>query len=524
MINKHIIIKDILSIIIMSIDPKYYTEDVKSIKNIEFSIFTNKEVKSYSSVSNDPFGINLAESYENYEPKKGGLVDLRLGTCDIYLNCTTCGLNSIDCTGHFGHTELAEPVFHYGFFTHLKSLLQCICLQCSKILIEKPEQVFKKVLNKRSETRFKEIKNLTKNINYCYNCGTPVGKIKKEEKESTASIKLILEKEIGVQVTDELTGLVQDTKKKTVKVLTPRDCYNILRNLSDTDCYILGMNPKQARPEDLIIDKFPIPPIIIRPTAKIDFMQSSTMEDSLTLKIADIINANKRVRTQLEKDIVSNELSTYSQDISNLLQLHIIQYFDNESISLPKSEFKTGNRLIKSISERIKGKSGRVRSNLLGKRVDFSARSVITSDPYINIDEVGIPRKIAIELTIPEEVTPYNIKKLSELVRRGKDEYPGANYVYKTIYKDGTPEIHKIDLKYRKKSTKLNIGDVVARHSVNGDYVLFNRQPTLHKPSMMGHKIQVLERDDIDTFRLNVNCCKPYNADNIKLSFASEYQ
>ena len=275
----------------------------------------------------------------------------------------------------------------------------------------------------------------------------------------------------------------------------------------------MGFNPKQARPEDLILTRFPIPPVIIRPTAKIDFLQSSTMEHSLTLKIADIINADKRVRNQLDKEVGGNELLTYNQDITNLLQYHIATYFDNESCALPKAEFKTGNKSIKSISAIIKSKQGRVRSNLMGKRVDFSARSVITSDPYINIDEVGVPKKIAMELTIPEEVTPFNIKNLTELVKRGRYDYPGANFVYKTIYIDGKTEIRKTDLKYRKKAIKLNVGDIVERHSVNGDYVLFNRQPTLHKPSMMGHKLHVLDRDDTNTFRVNVSVVGPYNAD-----------
>lgn len=504
----------------MSIDPKFYSEDIKTIKAIEFNIFTNKEVKRYSAVSNDPFGINIPESYDGHEPKKGGLVDLRLGTCDIYLNCTTCGLNHNDCPGHFGHTELAEPVFHYGFLLHLKSILQCICLQCSKLLVEKTDKLFLKVLNKKSETRFIEIKELTKNVNYCFSCGTPVGKIKKEIKESSSSIKLILEREIPYQNVDEKTGDITESIKKLIRVLTPKDCYNILKNLADNDCFLLGFNPKVSRPEDLIIEKFPIPPVIIRPTAKIDFMQSSTMEDSLTLKIADIIVSNKRVRSQLEKETVTNELSTYPQDISTLLQYHIATYFDNESISLPRSEFKTGGKPTKSISERIKGKTGRIRSNLNGKRVDFSARSVITSDPYINIDEVGIPKKIAIELTIPEEVTPHNIKHLTELVKNGRDIYPGANIVFKKVFRDGKIEIQKIDLKYRKKVIKLNYGDIVERHSINGDWVLFNRQPTLHKPSMMGHKLHVLDRDDAFTFRVNVSACKPYNADFDKQSLS----
>lgn len=121
------------------------------------------------------------------------------------------------------------------------------------------------------------------------------------------------------------------------------------------------------------------------------------------------------------------------------------------------------------------------------------------------------------ELTIPEEVTPYNIKHLTELVQNGRDTYPGANFAFKIIYRDGRPDIQKIDLKYRKKSIKLNIGDMVERHAVNGDYVLFNRQPSLHKPSMMGHKIHVLNRDDVFTLRMNVSVTGPYNADFDKL-------
>jgi DNA-directed RNA polymerase II subunit RPB1 len=494
----------------MSINPAFYSEDVKKIDNIEFSVFRNKDVKQYSAVSGDPFGIDLAESYENYEPKKGGLVDLRLGTCDIYLPCTTCGENSLECTGHFGHTELAEPVFHFGFLNHLKNLLQCVCLKCSNILIEKSDVQFKKALNKKSEARFKEIKSITKNVNFCFHCGVPVPKIKREVKDN-GSIKIMIERDINTSSGNEKEE--QALVKKIKESLSPRDCYTILRNIADNDCYLLGFNPKMQRPEDLIIDNFPIPPVIIRPTAKVDFMSAATMEDSLTLKISDIIKANKRVRQQMEKEVVSNELSTYNQDIFNLLQYHVATYFDNESVSLPRTEFKTGGRSTKSISDRIKGKAGRVRSNLMGKRVDFSGRSVITSDPYIDIDQVGVPKKIAMELTIPEEVTPFNVKYLTGLVKNGRDIYPGANFVLRINYRDGKAEIQKIDLKYRKKAIRLNYGDIVERHSVNGDHVLFNRQPTLHKPSMMGHQIQVIDNNDLHTFRMNVSVCKPYNAD-----------
>jgi DNA-directed RNA polymerase II subunit RPB1 len=496
----------------MTTNVSYYNEDVKKINSIDFTIYRNKDIKLYSAISDDPFGINLAESYENYEPKKGGLVDLRLGTCDIYLPCSTCGLNHHDCPGHFGHIDLAEPVFHFGFLNHLKVVLHCICIRCSKVLVEKPNELLKKNVHKTNEQRLKDIKSATKNVNFCFNCGAPVAKIKREVKD-TGTIKIIIERDVASTAIDVATNQTQSFTKKVRENLSPLDCYNILRNLSDTECFLLGFNPKVARPEDLIISIFPVPPVIIRPTSKIDFLASSTMEDALTLKISDIVRANKTVRLQMEKEVLTQESNKYNQDFYALLQYHVAVYFDNDSITLPKAEFKTGGRILQSISGRIKGKAGRVRSNLMGKRVDFSARSVITPDPYIDIDQVGIPRKIAMELTIPEEVTPNNIKYLTGLIKNGRDIYPGANCIIRTVYRDGKAETHKFDLKYRKKAIKLNLGDIVERHCIDDDYVLFNRQPTLHKPSMMGHRLHIIDNDNLNTFRMNLSVCKPYAAD-----------
>jgi DNA-directed RNA polymerase II subunit RPB1 len=502
----------------MSIDNYTYNEDIVNIEKIQFGIFGNREVKNYSAVKKDTFGINLPESYDNFEPKKGGLVDLRLGSCDIHLNCTTCGLDSIKCPGHFGHTELAEPVFHIGFLDHLKYTLSCVCLKCSSLLVSKTEEELEEILkNKKGKHRFSEMKALCKNVSYCpridNNCGAPVPKIKTEIKKSTGTIKILIETEISTMIKDETTGIISEGKKKIRDFLSPKNCYDILKNISDTDCKLMGYNPELNRPEDLIIKSFPIPPVIIRPTAKIDFLASSTLEDSMTLKISDILKANIRIRKQLDKESITGEESKYNLDNHHLLQYHVATYFDNESVSLPKSEYKTGGKPSKSVSDRLKGKGGRVRANLMGKRVDFSGRSVITSDPNIDIDEVGIPEKIARDLTFPEEVTPYNIERLKKLVKNGRDIYPGANFVFRqsTIGTGGNTYI--IDLKYRKRAVDLNYGDIVERHIVDGDMVLFNRQPTLHKISMMGHKIKVIPGVKINTFRVNVSVTEPYNAD-----------
>ena len=490
----------------MSINSEYYSENIKNISHITFSIYTNDDVKKYSHISEES-GIILTESYENYEPKKGGLVDLRLGTCDLYITCNTCGENSFNCPGHFGHTTLAEPVFHLGFLNHLKNILQCVCLKCSSLLVSS-----KDIHKKKNEMRFKEIKNLTKNVTHCYICGTPVPKIKKDIKDA-GTINLVLEYPTLDNLEDN-NIYTELQHRKTKLSLSPKDCYQILKNISDEDAYILGFNTKFQKPSDLIIEHFPIPPITIRPTAKLDFVSSATMEDSITLKISDIIRASDRIKKQTEKNIHSIDIdNTYQLDLLNLLQLNVATYFDNESVNLPKTEFKTGGRETKSISARIKGKTGRMRNNIMGKRVDFSARTVITSDPYIDIDQVGVPKKIAMELTVPEEVTSDNIKYLTKLVKNGRNVYPGANFVIHVSYVDGKPTHQKIDLKYRKKELELKIGDVVDRHMINGDHVLFNRQPTLHKPSMMGHKVHILNNDVANTFRLNVSVCKPYNAD-----------
>lgn len=495
-------------------DPdQYYTEDMTRIKEIEFSILSNEEIKRMSAVKKDPFGINLAESYNKYEPQKGGLVDLRLGTSDPYLNCNTCGLNMEKCPGHFGHHELPDYFFHFGYLNQLKLILQCTCLKCSNLLIENTEDLYEKLKNKKGSHRFLEVKDLAKKASYCFNCGVPVPKIKKEVKDN-GTIRIVLEQEIANTETDEKTGESKEIKQKVLEELAPRQVYDIFRNMKESDIFLLGFNPKQGRPQDFIIKNFPIPPVIIRPTSKIDMMTASTQEDSLTLKIADIIKNSNRLRKQLSKETVEgDDVSTAVYDSAANVQYNMAVYFDNESISLPRSEFKTGGRPTKSISERLKGKPGRVRGNLMGKRQDYCARSVITGDPDVNIDEIGIPLSVAKNITFPEIVTPQNIKELSKLVRNGDKAYPGANFVIRKTMVNGKPITQKIDLRIRKKTIKLEYGNIVHRHLQDGDPILFNRQPSLHKPSMMGHKVRVAKTDNVNTFRVNASVCAPYGAD-----------
>ncbi len=496
--------------------PHFYNEEISLIDKIEFCVFKNEEVERYSAVKKDLYGINIPETYDNNEAKKGGLADPRLGTNVSYVDCATCGLDPLECQGHPGHTKLAEPVFHVGYLNYVKNILSCICLRCSKLRIYKNEdEIMEMLKGLEGKNRFAEIKKLTHNVTYCqrqdYNCGVPLPKIKIEIKKFNATIQMVAETNLTILQAPEAKTIAEG-KKKLREILTPENCYDILRNISDTDCLIMGIDPAKTRPEDLIIKTFPIPPVAVRPSVKLDFLASSSAEDTMTHKLADIIKSNIRIRKQKDRDELIGNESKYGFDNRQLLQYHIATYFDNESLTLPRSEQKAGGRPSKSVSERLKGKPGRIRGNLMAKRVNFSGRTVITSDPNIGIDQLGVPLKIAENLTFPEIVTPHNIERLTKLVMNGRDTYPGANFIFRNNM-TGTNRQIIVDLRYRKKTIKLRYGDTVERHLVDDDYVIFNRQPSLHKLSMMGHRIMVIKDDRYSTFRLNVNATAPYNAD-----------
>ena len=486
-----------------------FDEDINHIKQIQFSVFSNDIITDYSSVNKDVNGINLPESYENSEPKRGGLVDTRLGITDYNLLCAYCGLGAKDCPGHFGHTKLVSPVFHFGFFSTVKSILNCICLKSSRLLAHKfPDELNKIVRSYKGKRRFNEVKKLCMSVNVS-DVGVPVPKIREEKKKGTGALYLVAETNLTNIVSED--GEVDD--RKTIKEqLSASDIYSIFRNLSDEDFRYLGFNPSLFRPEDLLLSTFPIPPVAIRPSLRADYLASTIYEDDLTHKLADIIKTNEKLRAQKEKELISGEESKYGIDLHNYLQYHVVTYFDNDKSTFLTAEQKVGGKKFKSISERIKSKKGRIRGNLMGKRVNFSARSVITSDPNLKLNELGVPRKIAMEITFPEVVTSFNIERLTKLVRNGRYIYPGANFVMQgnTI---GSSNVREYDMRYRKKALKLRYGDIVERHLVNGDPVLFNRQPSLHKLSMMCHRVKILDDDRFNTFRLNVNVTQPYNAD-----------
>ena len=261
----------------------------------------------------------------------------------------------------------------------------------------------------------------------------------------------------------------------------------------------MGFSVDWCRPHWLICTVLPVSPPAVRPSIKQP--NGTRSEDDITHKLIDILKTNNQLRKKLENKTTSNETINGFID---LLQYHVATLIDNEIPNINVSTHRSG-RPLKALVARIKGKEGRIRGNLMGKRVDFSARTVITPDPNIKIDQLGVPFKVAMNLTFPEIVNKYNISKLTMCIRNGPLEHPGAKS-YKRKSDGATISLQYVD----RNSIVLEVGDVVHRHLMDDDNVLFNRQPSLHKMSMMAHRVKVMKHK---TFRLNVSVTKPYNAD-----------
>ncbi|KAL5997271.1 DNA-directed RNA polymerase II subunit rpb1 [Asimina triloba] len=488
----------------------YSPAEVAKVHVVQFGVLSADEIRQMSVIQ-----IEYSETMERGKPKPGGLSDPRLGTIDRKLKCETCMANMTECPGHFGHLELAKPMFHIGFLKTVLSIMRCVCFNCSKLLVDEEDTKFKQALKVRNpKHRLKKILEACKNKTKCEGgedyevqdqdseepvkkrrggCGAQQPRLVVEGMKMTAEYKATRKKN------DDQDQLPEPVERK--QQLTAERVLGVLKRISDEDCQLLGFNPQYARPDWMILQVLPIPPPPVRPSVMMD--TSSRSEDDLTHQLAMIIRHNENLRAQERNGAPAHIISEFAQ----LLQFHIATYFDNELPGQPRATQRSG-RPIKSICSRLKAKEGRIRGNLMGKRVDFSARTVITPDPTINIDQLGVPWSIALNLTYPETVTPYNIERLKELVEYGPHPPPGKTGAKYIIREDG----QRLDLRYLKKSSDhhLEVGYKVERHLNDGDFVLFNRQPSLHKMSIMGHRIKIMP---YSTFRLNLSVTSPYNAD-----------
>lgn len=489
----------------------------KKISSINFGLFSAEQIQQLSTVQ------CVAKSLYNQDatrtPIPYGVLDRKLGTSAKEKTCDTCGENLVKCVGHFGYIDLELPVFHIGYFKLTISILQMICKACSKMLLtEEEKQQFLHQLRRIGITTLqrknvhKKILAKCKKFTICPYCLNKNGTVKKKPgmmKIVHEKYKVVSKKTAdpciaefknsflnAVEANKELQSLID----KTQQLLNPLKVLQLFENISDKDCPLLGMLPDVGRPEDLIVTRIAVPPACIRPSV-ISELQSGSNEDDLTMKLTEIIFLNDVIRkhrsTGAKVQIVMEDW--------DYLQLQCALYINSEISGIPMN--MQPKKPSRGFVQRLKGKQGRFRGNLSGKRVDFSGRTVISPDPNLRIDQVAVPVHVAKILTFPERVTKENIKFMRQLVQNGPDKHPGANYVEikATSFRKSLRYGNRGDV-----ANQLKYGDTVERHLIDEDIVLFNRQPSLHKLSIMAHYATVRPHR---TFRFNECVCTPYNAD-----------
>jgi DNA-directed RNA polymerase beta' subunit/intein/homing endonuclease len=446
---------------------------------IQFSMASPDEIRRNSVVH-----IESRDTFIGNKPCMGGLFDSRMGVLESGLICPTDGLTYIDTPGYFGHIELARPVFFIQHIKEIMKIARCICFKCSKLLLNKNQH--KHILELSSEERWEYVAPLAAKIKRCGDstdngCGC----------KQPDSVKLE-----GMGTIHAIWENIE--RQRQVIKITPEHMLKIFRRISDDDISFMGFSPAWSRPEWMICQVLPVPPPAVRPSVKHDAQQRS--EDDLTHIYSNIIKTNR----DLNDKIQNNANPMVIDQLTSVLQ-YLIAMIVNNKVKGAVPMAQRNGRPLQCIRDRLDSKSGRVRGNLMGKRVDFSARSVITGDPNLSLKQLGVPLKIAKNITKPVTVNARNMNFLMMLIQNGPEVHPGAKMLER---KNGEMfSLRNVD----RASIKLEHGDIVHRHMMDGDAVLFNRQPSLHRMSMMCHIVKIMKQGD--TFRMNVCCTKPYNAD-----------
>lgn len=467
---------------------KESSAEYKGVVGLQFGVLSPEDIRNYSVAE-----ITSSATYEGHEPVHGGLSDPRLGAeRGSALSCKTDEMDYKNNPGYFGHLILEKPVFHLSFLDVVVRILRCVSFSTGKLLINKDDPKFAYIRRiARPQKRLRAVMDVCRGKSRDDETGAlqPTFKIEQRSK---------LVAEFPATKEDDINAIPDTGERK--QTLTAERALSVLKLISDDDAEFMGLNPSFCRPDWLIITVLPVPPPHVRPSIVTGGGMRS--EDDLTGKLMEIVRTNKTLRHRVSEGAPQHVVN----ETVDLLQYHITTYFDNTFAGIPRATLRSG-RLVKSISERLKGKEGRIRGNLMGKRVDFSARSVITPDSNLDLDELGVPRSIALTMTFPETVTPYNKARLQHLVYNGPHPPEGETGAKNIIREDGS----RVDLRFLRNDEKqLEYGFKVERHIQNGEIILFNRQPSLHKMSMMGHRVRILP---YSTFRLNLSVTPPYNAD-----------
>ena len=492
---------------------------VKQIEGVQFGLVTPEEVLK----------LSQCEINNTKREGHGSTYDPRMGTIDRN-KCETCGENAKICTGHFGHIELKARVIHPQYMKEVVNYLRCVCLKCYKLLITKAEVELHGLDRYTGQVRFMKIVERLHKVDSCCHCQAGQSRIRHAPAE------------------DMIYRVRTSNKVKTQLPLTVDEIKRAFDNLTDDDVRLLGFDPENVHPRSMILVRLLVMPQCARPYLKKD---SDLFDDDFTNQYMQIIQANNKLGAP---DVTESK----KRDLIGIIKFRISTTFCNTK---GKAKHPITGRAIRDIKSRVGGKNGRIRENLSGKRVDESGRTVISPDSTLGLGWVGVPVNMANILTVPVRVTKFNLEELQKLVNTGeatydevtqkssdtgrveyvltpdgKTRYTMMQYRRGTklcpgdlIFRDGR-EIEVVtgrelalegdyverggkpleNLNHANRPYKLEVGWTVERKIQDGDPVLINRQPTLHRGSMMAMRAKVMQGK---TIRINLAATGAFNAD-----------
>lgn len=399
-------------------------------------------------------------------------------------------------------------MYNVVYIETLLKVLRCVCYWCSKLLIDVDAFGHMRSTNQRNKLR-KRLAAVTARCKLVRACPHCRGAVAQWSRAGVAVQRDFQSVPPSAFATDEEMAFA-------ARETTSSDVHSILDNISREDERALGFSP-HSRPVYMLFTIFPVPPVIMRPSIASSESSRTRGHDDLTIKLQDITKASNALRAVVN-DVNSDSIGFLRA--FDVLQCHVALYLTNDlraqtsRQAVSQSNGANGARAaraanLRSLSARLRGKRGRIRANLSGKRIDYSSRTVVGPDTSLDVDELGVPEDIAISQTRAIRVCSITRSVMRECVRRGVNTRGGAASITCADGRNISLSVHDAESR-AELAENIQDGDVVHRYLKNGDYVLFNRQPSLHMFSIMAHRIVILPGY---TFRLNPMACAPYNAD-----------
>lgn len=443
------------------------------IKFIQFYINGNSQNEKLSMVE-----VNNKNLFKDNEPVNNGVYDIHMGTTDNKLRCHTCYHSKKDCTGHFGHIESPYPFINPLFRSDVIKWLRIACAYCgmpvlgTKIVFPGGRANYlndyaKKVKlssNKKNDAASKKIE--------CFYCSK---EHKIVEKDSKNSFRIIYKDDAG-----------NETRVYNNEV------ENILMKITDETVTFMGRS-LESHPNRLVIRIIAVPPVTLRPDIKKMNSNQSNIND-LTAIIKNIIIFISKFPKILDQKTIEDNIKQL-----DLIEMHYFSLIKDIPQGSTMLQSTSSKLQLVSLMSRHTGKPGRIRGNIMGKRVTNMGRSVISGDNYIHIDEVGVPIIIAKNIQIPETVQVYNKERLLIYFNNKTNHYPGCT----KIIKKSTGREYDINYMNKNNNMTLEHGDVIYRDLINGDIVGMNRAPSLLPSSISAHRVRILY--DGNSLRLSPN-------------------